>query len=73
VAALWPPWKDRRMNRLGHWLWWMDRDDPRFRDSAWAKFAYAVVWSIGFLLLLLVSQLALGLLGRLGFVGRTGP
>ena len=60
------------MNRLGDRLWWMDRDDPRFRDSAWAKLAYAVAWSIGFLILLLIGQLALNLLGRMGFMGGTG-
>jgi hypothetical protein len=54
------------MNRLGRWLWWMDRDDPRFTSSLGAKFAYVLVWTFGFLFLLAFAQLVLYLLGRFG-------
>lgn len=60
------------MNKLGQWLWWMDRDDPRFASSAGAKFAYAFVWAVGFLLLLAVAHLAIYLWDYLINVGRTG-
>jgi hypothetical protein len=61
------------MNRLGRWLWWMDRDDPRFRESHGAKLAYSVVWALGFLFLLLIGQLAAHLIVRLGIMQGTGP
>jgi hypothetical protein len=61
------------MNRIGQWLWWMDRENPRFRRNVWAKLAYSVVWVVGFFLLLLFSRLAINALARFGFMGRTGP
>lgn len=44
------------MNKLGQWLWWMDRDDPRFRSSQWAKLGFAVVWALGMMALILVGE-----------------
>jgi hypothetical protein len=61
------------MNRRGRWLWWMDKDDPRFRDSAWAKTGFVIVWAIGFLVMLLVSQCVVSLLVGLGVMARAGP
>jgi len=53
-------------------LWWMDREDPRFATSFGAKLGFAIVWTLGFLFLLAVAQLALYLVSRLGNIGRTG-
>ena len=61
------------MNRLGRWLWWMDREDSRFRESQGAKLAYSAVWAFGFVFLLLVGQLVIHLLVHFGFLERTGP
>jgi hypothetical protein len=61
------------MNRLGRWLWWMDREDPRFQHSRLAKLAFAVVWVIGLLFLLMFGQLIINLLARFGLMGRPGP
>jgi hypothetical protein len=60
------------MNRLGQWLWWMDREDARFRNSQGAKLAFAAVWTAGFFLLLLVSELVLHLFAHIGLLERIG-
>lgn len=64
--------RSRWLKHLGQRLWWMDREDPRFRDSFWAKVGFSVVWAVGFLFLLLFSQFVISLLVRFGFIGRTG-
>jgi len=61
------------MNRLGRWLWWMDREDPRFRQSHWAKLGFSVVWVIGLLFLLMFSQFVVRMLARFGFMEGTRP
>jgi hypothetical protein len=63
-----PAHEATNMNRLGKWLWWMDREDPRFASSLGAKLAYAIVWALGFLFLLVFAQLMLYLLNRFGLV-----
>ena len=65
--------KEDKGNKLSQRLWWMDREDPRFGSTALAKLGFLIVWTLGFLLLLLVAQLALSLLGRFGCSSGAGP
>lgn len=51
------------MNRLGHWIWRTNRNDLRFRDSA---------WPMGLLILSRIGQLVVILVGRLRFMGGIG-
>ena len=52
-------------DRLAERLWWMDRDDPRFASTHWARIGYAAVWAAGFVVLLTIAEVVYWMLQNL--------
>jgi hypothetical protein len=60
------------MNLLARWLYWMDREDPRWQRSLLARAGYHVVCLLGLLFLLIFPRLPLRMFIRFGWLKAKG-